>query len=62
MTNREKYIIKRNEYDLLMTIAETVDRDTCPIEVIGGDSCRETSLNCDDCSDCIQQWLNEEAK
>ena len=31
MTNREKYIIKRNAYDLMMTLAEA--QPCCPINM-----------------------------
>lgn len=60
MTNRERYITKRNEYDLMMTIAET--QPCCPIDVIGGDwiVC-EKELPFGSCKDCIEKWLNEEA-
>lgn len=61
MTNREKYITKRNEYDLMMTIAET--QPCCPIDVIGGECVEcEKDLPFGHCKDCIQRWLNKEAK
>lgn len=63
MTNREKYITKRNEYDMMMKIWET---GACPIRVIGGESCLPRHLVCkafdEDCKGCIQKWLNEEAE
>ena len=61
MTNREKYITKRNEYDLMMTIREV---GACPIRVVCGESCLPRFLVCkafdEDCAGCIQKWLNEE--
>ena len=61
MTNREKYIIKRDEYDLMMAIAEA--QPCCPINVIGGDwiEC-ENELPFGNCKECIQKWLNDESK
>ncbi len=59
MTNRERYITKRNEYDLMMTIAET--QTCCPIDVIGGSYVEcENDLPFGSCKDCIQKWLNKE--
>lgn len=61
MTNREKYITKRDEYDLMMTIAEAYP-NVCPIDAIGGNYVEcENELPFGKCADCIQQWLNEEA-
>jgi hypothetical protein len=61
MTNREKYFLKRDEYDTMMVIAEA--QPYCPIDVIGGKwtEC-ENELPFGNCKDCIQKWLNEEAK
>lgn len=61
MTNREKFITKRNEYDLMMTINAT--QPFCPIEVIGVSRVKcECELPFGSCKDCIERWLNEEAK
>lgn len=61
MTNRERYITKRNEYDLMMTIANS--QPYCPIDIISGEivDC-ENDLPFGDCKDCIQKWLNEESE
>lgn len=63
MTNRERYITKRDEYDLLMTIAENIQElgTFCPITAVGGkpDDCDWWADRCDK---CIQKWLNEEAE
>mgnify|MGYP006864460440 CR=1 FL=1 len=69
MTNREKYITKRNEYDLMMTIAENIQGigTFCPIKAIGGKRppCKhdtQSFLMMRDCKTCVQKFLNEEAK
>lgn len=66
MTNREKYITKRDEYDLMMTIAENIQGlgTFCPITAIGGKRppCKHVTqsfLMMRDCKTCIQRWLNE---
>ena len=66
MTNREKYITKRDEYDLMMTIAENIQGigTFCPIKAIGGKRppCKHVTqsfLMMRDCETCVQRWLNE---
>lgn len=67
MTNREKYITKRNEYDLMMTIYKNIAINVCPIEVVLGEHPDPKHGLCwydgwdGKCDDCIQKWLNEEA-
>lgn len=60
MTNREKYITKRDEYDLMMVIAIygiNMNDDFCVLDAI-----RATGGVCgNSCQECIQKWLNEEA-
>lgn len=58
MTNRERYITKRDEYDMMMEIGNVTEY--CPIEAVGGkpDDCEWWADRCDK---CIQHWLNEEA-
>lgn len=62
MTNRERYFLKRDEYDLMLQIGNETEQ--CPIFVVGG------QISCDKidwfgygekCSECIQSWLNKEA-
>jgi len=66
MTNREKYITKRNEYDLMITIYEGKNF-WCPIQIVGGKKpkcLRRRTVGgypYSDCRNCIQKWLNEEA-
>ena len=70
MTNRERYIIKRNQYDLMMTIAENIsDIGTfCAIRAVCGRKrpCEYTQSKngtlMRDCPSCIQKWLNEESE
>lgn len=78
MTNREKYITKRNEYDLLMTIRDYLEGGGtfCPIKAIGGkrvceiDLIRHRDANGAvleqhierNCERCIQLFLNEESE
>lgn len=71
MTNREKYFLKRDEYDLMMTIAKNIQElgTFCPITAIGGKrppcKCKHIascSLMMRDCETCVQEFLNAEAK
>ena len=66
MTNRERYITKRNEYDMMKTIEKKIPLDMCVIEVISGEHpdprhglCWYGGWN-GKCDDCIQKFLNEE--
>ena len=60
MTNREKYISKRDEYDLLCLIAiygVGMNYDFCVLDAL-----RAKGGHCENsCQECIQHWLNEEA-
>lgn len=61
MTNRERYITKRDEYDLMMTIQKT----GCPIWIVMGETppCWDNCVEDEDrCGICVQRWLNEEAR
>lgn len=73
MTNRERYITKRDEYDLMMTMKKNLERIGvfCPIDVITGkkpecETVDKPSMDgtawalCRDCETCIQKFLNEE--
>lgn len=64
MKNRQRYILQRNELDLLLAVARNTEK--CPIYAVGatsprleeiGDTCNE-----DECPDCVQEWLNEEER
>lgn len=59
MKNRDRFILKVNEYDLMMKILASTNK--CPIKAITNDMhynrCPKYNTNC---SECIQAWLNEE--
>lgn len=61
MRNRERYVERRNAYDLLITIREK-GIDVCPIKLVGAEmpKCIPTEDYTTDCKTCIQQFLNEE--
>lgn len=64
MKNREKYIINSNEYDLLVKMQKHLRehgaaRVPCVLDMIIG---QIYPCQCDDCSHCIEQWLNEESR
>ncbi len=60
MTNRDKYILKRNECDMLVKIQEYLGNDGqyCVIDALTGSA---RSCQYDTCEECIQKWLNEES-
>ena len=61
MTNREKYFLKRDPYDLLMDMWL---RFYCPIEIITGEKPEcppDARYAPSDCGKCVQAWLNQEA-
>lgn len=60
--NRDKYIIKANEYDMLIKIQATMlTYNCCVIEALAGVSCpSEKVCMLDTCKDCIQTWLNKD--
>jgi hypothetical protein len=71
MKNRDRYILKVNEYDMLMNMQKNIQNcySCCALDVITG-----KMINCPEemkgkvgeqsrlavCSKCIQKWLNEE--
>ena len=61
MKNRERYISRRNSYDMLCNIisyGQALDEDFCVIDALGAKG--GTCVN--GCEKCIQNWLNEEEK
>jgi hypothetical protein len=65
MKNREKYITKVNECDLMNTIEKNTG--ICPIRAVAGIKKWEKLCRClihikKGCNACIQDWLNEEAE
>jgi hypothetical protein len=64
--NRDKYILQRNEYDMLrcLQVAFSSGMCRCVIEALTGKeySCAEDKCcMLSTCEECIQRWLNEEA-
>jgi hypothetical protein len=64
MKNRDKYIVSRNEYDLMTAIEENTG--ICPIRAISGISKENKVTRCTKyakagCKECIQDFLNEES-
>lgn len=62
MKNRDRYILKVNEYDLLMNIHKNIEHGThCPIKAVSGEYTYDRCLsNTYSCSECVQKWLNED--
>ena len=64
MKNRDKYIVKCNEYDMMCRIIKAMTNGVpCAIKGVSG----KTDLNdCKkydgDCRRCVKEWLNQEAK
>lgn len=63
MKNRDKYIMRVNEYDMLCKIQATMlTYNCCVIEALSGQSCpHDKECMYDTCCECLQNWLNEEA-
>lgn len=66
MTNREKYILRRNELDMLIDIQLAMAHgEKCVVDAIMRKQWDCTNYIKQDvkvCNRCIQNWLNEEAK
>ena len=62
MKNRDKYILKRNEYDMMCQIIKGVTNGVpCAIKVVSGQwSKRHCYEHDSDCYTCVREWLNEE--
>lgn len=67
MKNRDRYITKVCEYDMLLNInGEIMDGKKCVIEALTGEyqygEDKERCISSSDrnCSGCIQSWLNKE--
>lgn len=60
MTNRERYILQANEYDLLIKLQESLNRSDnyCILDLITDkyNHCPKDT----NCEECIQNWLNVE--
>lgn len=66
MTNREKYILKCNELDMLTGIQLAMAHgEKCVVDAITRkqrDCSNYIKQDAKVCSRCIQNWLNEEAE
>lgn len=67
MTNRNKYILQANEYDMLIGLQAAIGSGMCQcvIEALIGRTylCPEDRrCTLDTCKECIQEWLNEETE
>lgn len=63
MTNRERYILRVNEYDMLVKIQAVMAG--CVIEALTGKDypCPDDKVCMfDTCKECIQKFLNEESE
>jgi hypothetical protein len=63
MKNRDKYINKVNECDMLVKIQATMlSYNCCVIEALAGISCQDSKIcSLSTCQSCIQAWLNKDA-
>ena len=64
MKNRDRYILKANEYDLLIKIQATMlSNNCCVIEALAGIKCpNEKMCMLSTCEVCIQRFLNDESQ
>ena len=62
MKNRDRYILKVNEYDMLIKIQATMlSHNCCVIEALAGINCKhEKVCALDTCKECLRAWLNKE--
>lgn len=63
MKNRDRYINKVNEYDMLISIQTALDDgEGCVLDALTKTTniCFYNTDKQKDCETCIQQWLNEE--
>ena len=63
MTNRDKYFLKRNEYDTMAQIIKEVSHGCpCAIKVVSGKTDTADCIAFEfDCDICVREWLNREA-
>ena len=66
MKNRDKYILQRNEYDMLTAMQVAIGSGLCQCVI---EALTAKEYHCPDdkccmlstCMECIQEWLNKEA-
>lgn len=67
MTNRERYILRGNEYDLLIGLQAAIGSGLCQCVI---EALTAKEYPCPDdkvcmlstCEACIQEWLNKESE
>lgn len=67
MTNRERYILRQNEYDLLIGLQAAIGSGLCQCVI---EALTAKEYPCPDdkvcmlstCEKCIQEWLNKESE
>lgn len=73
MTNRERYILRQNEYDLLLTMQSNIvsNGSTCVLDMLTDSMIPCPKEMCSKvgsrsviavCSKCIQEFLNKESE
>ena len=67
MTNRDKYVLQRNEYDMLIGIQVAIGSGLCQcvIEALTAKDypCPDDKMcMLETCKECIQKFLNEEIR
>ena len=64
MKNRDRYILQRNEYDMLLALQTAISTGLCQcvIEALTGKEqmCDTGRVSLDTCEYCIRYWLNED--
>ena len=62
MKNRDRYLLHRNEYDVLCAIQAAIASGICGcvIEAVTGKEYDCKGKTHEDCNFCIQLWLNSE--
>lgn len=65
MKNRDRYILQRNEYDMLCDLQAAISSGSCQcvIEALTAKEyhCPDDKVcMLDTCRECLQKWLNEE--
>ena len=63
MKNRDRYINRVSEYDVLCKIQATMlTYNCCVIAALSGESCpHDKCCTLDTCRECLADWLNREA-
>lgn len=65
MTNRDRYIMTKNEYDRLCKVqASLLEGCNCVIDALTGEiyPCPKCNLDIECCNKCIAEWLNKKER